>query len=118
MRSDRQFRLTNLQSAAWQGQRCLAKSHDRGIAFDGADLDRQNTGLAHEVNHEPIRRRLVQRARRTILRDSCLVHHDDSVGNRQRLRLVVRHVDDGETERLLQRPDFVTHPAAQAGVEI
>ena len=40
--------------------------------------------------------RLVELARRAVLRDAAAFHHDDAVGDGERLLLVVRHVDDGE----------------------
>ena len=53
-------------------------------------------GIAHEAGDERIARLLVELARRAFLRDHGPVHHDDAVGDGHRLRLVVRHVDDGE----------------------
>ena len=53
-------------------------------------------GVAHEARHEGIARRLVELARRALLRDRGAVHHDDAVRHGHRLGLVVRHVDDGQ----------------------
>ena len=53
-------------------------------------------GVAHEAGDERVARLLVELARRAFLRDHRLVHHDDAVGHRHRLGLVVRDVDDGE----------------------
>ena len=71
-------------------------------------------GVAHEAGDERVARLLVELARRAFLRDHRLVHHDDAVGHRHRFRLVVRDVDDGERQPLLQIADFLAHLAAQA----
>ncbi len=75
-------------------------------------------GVAHEAGDERVARLLVELARRALLRDRALVHHDDAVGHRHRLRLVVRHVDDGQREALLQLADLLAHLPAQARVEV
>jgi hypothetical protein len=51
-------------------------------------------------------------------RDHRAVHHDDPVRHRHRLRLVVRDVDDGERQALLQVADLLAHLAAQPRVEV
>ena len=61
---------------------------------------------------------LVDRARRRDLLDPAGAHHGDAVGDRQRLLLVVRHVDDRDAEQLLQAADLAAHLDAQLGVEI
>ena len=74
--------------------------------------------LADEVGDEGGGRGVVELARRPLLGDDGAVHHDDPVGDRQRLGLVVGDVDDGEAEGLLQLADLVADPAAQLGVEV
>ena len=64
------------------------------------------------------RRPLVEVARRALLLDAAGVHDDDAVGDRHRLLLVVRDVDHGEAEPLLQLADLLAHLAAQPGVEV
>ena len=59
---------------------------------------RHDVGIADEVGDEVAVRLLVQIARRAVLRDARHAHHDDAVGDRQRLLLVVRHVDHGERQ--------------------
>ena len=72
----------------------IATSRERRVAAgeDGAHA----IGLAHEGGDERVVRRVVELARRAFLRDHRPVHHDDPVGDRERLRLVVRHVDHRE----------------------
>ena len=56
--------------------------------------------------------------RRADLLDAPLVHHHDSVGERHRLHLVVRHVDSGRLDLLVDALDLGAHLHAQLGVEI
>ena len=51
------------------------------------------------------------------LLDAALVHHDDEVGERQRLVLAVRDMDEGDAELLLQAAQLGAHPHAQERVE-
>src|SRR5437667_2581211 len=45
-------------------------------------------------------------------------HHGDAVRQRQRLRLVVRHIDCGDAQALLQRAQFQAKPLPQLRVEV
>jgi hypothetical protein len=72
-----------------------------------------------KLRHERGRRLAVNLLRRTDLpRESARAHHRDPVGDRQRLLLVVRHVDGGDAELLLQLADLAAHLDAQLGVEV
>ena len=75
-------------------------------------------GVAHESRDEHVARLLVELARRAFLRDRRLVHHDDAIGYRHRLRLVVRDIDDGQRQPLLQVADLLAHLPPQPRVEI
>ena len=55
--------------------------------------------------HEEAHRRLVELARRAALGDGGVVHHDDAIGDRERLLLIVRHVRHREAEALLELAD-------------
>ena len=46
------------------------------------------------------------------------MHDHDAVGQRHRFFLIVRDVERGDAEPLLQRAEFVAHLRAQPGVEI
>ena len=52
--------------------------------------------------HEGVVRPLEKLDRRADLNDGSLVHHDDLVGERQRLRLVVGHVDHRHPDTLMK----------------
>ena len=82
------------------------------------DLAVEDVGLADEVGDEGVGRRVVEFARRAVLRDHRIVHDDDAVGDGQRLFLVVRDVDHGQPELLLDLADLLAHMAAQLGVEV
>src|SRR3990167_600904 len=58
------------------------------------------------------------RARRALLRNQALVHHNDLVAHGHGLSLVVCDVSHRERQALLQGTDFLTHLTAQAGVEV
>ncbi len=76
-------------------------------AVDGAD----------EIGDEARRRTLINRLRRVDLRDAPLLHHRDTIAERHRLLLIVRHVDGGNGELFQQRADLEPQPLAQFGVE-
>ncbi|RYF64383.1 MAG: ATP-binding cassette domain-containing protein, partial [Comamonadaceae bacterium] len=57
-------------------------------------------------------------AMRADLLDDAVVHHDDAVGHGHRFDLVVRDVDRGGLQPLVQRLDLGTHRHAQLGVEV
>ena len=57
--------------------------------------------VADEGGDELRRRRVVDLLRRRQLLDPAAVHHRDAVGHRERLLLVVGHVDERDPDRLL-----------------
>ena len=75
-------------------------------------------GIAHESRDKDIARLLVEIARRAFLRDRRLVHHDDAIRDRHRFRLIVRDVDDGKRESLLEIAYFLAHLPAKPRIEI
>ena len=75
-------------------------------------------GGADEVGHELVRRPLVDVARAADLLDAPFVHHRDLVRQRQRLALVVRHVDRGDLQLALQPLQLEAHLLAQLRVEV
>ena len=96
----------------------LADLHPRAIAIPADDGAGQLVHKAHEIGDEKIGRTLVDVARRADLLHHALVEHDDAIRQRQRLRLVVRHVDERDPGTPLQRLDLRAHALAQLGVEI
>ena len=61
---------------------------------------------------------VVELERRADLLDAAVAHHDDLVGHRHRLDLVVRDVDRGRLQPLVQFLDLGAHRHAQLGVEV
>ena len=118
LRPDRQFRRALDGAVMRQRQQQRAEPHRRHLALTALDRHRHDVGVADEVGDEMAVRLLVQAARRAVLRDARHAHHHDAVGDRQRLLLVVRDVDRGERQALLQLADLLAHVAAQLGVEI
>ena len=72
---------------------------------------------AHEARHEGVGRAVEDGARRARLGDPAVVHHDDEVGQRQRLVLAVGDVDEGEAEVGLQPLQLLPHLDPQEGIE-
>ena len=62
----------------------------------------QDIALADKIRHKAVLRFIVDIRRRTDLLNLTFAHHDHAVGKRQRLFLIMRHVDKGDTELLVQ----------------
>ena len=78
----------------------------------------QEVRLADEVGDELAHGVIVDLLRRADLSDDALVHDDDLVRERHRLALVVRDVDGGDADLLLDAADLGAHGNAQLGVEV
>ena len=72
----------------------------------------------HEVRHHAVRRMGIDLERRAVLLHPAGVHHRHLVGERERLGLVVRDVDEGDAGAALQLLQLDPHALAQLGVEI
>ncbi len=72
---------------------------------------------AEEVRDVGGRRLLVDLAGRADLLDPALVHHREAVGHGERLFLVVRHVDEGDPDLLLQGLQLDLERLPELGVE-
>ena len=70
-----------------------------------------------EAGHEPVGRPAPHVARRALLLDAPLVHHDEPVGQREGLAVVVGHEQDRQAEAREQRTQFGHQPVAQGAVE-
>ena len=89
----------------------------RTLTLDAAleDVDRRRTDEARYVQRA---RSVVNLERRADLLDAAAVHHHHAVGHRHRLHLIVRDVDRGRAQALVQGADFGAHRDAQLGVEV
>ena len=63
---------------------------------------RQNITLTDKIRHKAVLRLVIDIRRRTDLLDLTLAHHNYAVTQRQRLFLIVRHVDKRDTQFLVQ----------------
>jgi hypothetical protein len=68
--------------------------------------------------HEAVARVVIEIERRPHLLDAARIHDDDLVRQRQRLDLVMRHVDHGGAEPPLEACELHPHVDAQGGVEV
>ena len=81
------------------------------------DRRRQEVERPDERRHERRRREVVDLGGCADLLDPALAHHDDPVGQRQRLLLVVGDVDGRDPELALDRPDLLAKGDPDLGVE-
>ena len=89
-----------------------------GLGAAPEDRAVQKIRRSDEVGDELGARPLVDFARRADLLDMALVHHRDRVRERERLALVVGHVDRGDPELALQAFQLEAHQLAQLRVEV
>ena len=75
-------------------------------------------GRADEARDEQVARVVVELERRADLLDDAALQHDDLVGQRHRLDLVVGDVDHGRVELVVQPRELDPHLHAQGGVEV
>jgi hypothetical protein len=115
--TDRERRRTGRHTVGANHDAKVARDELRAAGFD-RELPIDQIGVADEVGEKARRRLLVELVRRALLRDASAFHHDDAIGDGERFLLVVRDVDDGERERLLQLADLLPHAAAQLRVEV
>ena len=73
--------------------------------------------MADEVGDETRPREAVDLRRLVELLHAAVVHHRDPVRQRERLGLVVRHVDERDADLLLHVDELDLHLLAQLGVE-
>ena len=92
-------------------------SFTRHASPSGSDVHRHQVRHAEEVRDERRLRLLVHLRRRRDLLDVPVGHDRDPVGHRQRLFLVVRHVDERDPELLLDPLQLELQRLAQLCVE-
>ena len=81
------------------------------------DRPREQVALADEVGDEARARKAVDLRRLVELLDAAVVHHRDPMRQRERLGLVVRHVDERDADFLLQVDELDLQLLAQLRVE-
>ena len=73
--------------------------------------------MTYEVGDETRSREAVDLRRLVDLLHAALVHHRDAMGERQRLGLIVRHVDERDADFLLQVDELDLHFLAELRVQ-
>jgi hypothetical protein len=87
------------------------------IAFDAFDYAIQRIVFPDEACDECSRRLLVEPVRRADLNDGSFVEHGYAIRHRQRFALVVRDIDDGDAEHLVDLLQLDLHMLAQLFIE-
>src|SRR5579872_847731 len=88
---------------------------DLAAALDAVAVE--NDVAADEACDERRSRPAIELVRRRNLLDPAAIHHDDPIGESQRLRLGMRDEDEGDAEIALQQAQFALDRFAQIGVE-
>ena len=102
-------------------ERCLEEPGIRdGLTRRADDLRREEVHRrrADEARDEEVRRALVEILRRIQLLEQAFVHHGDTVSHRHRLDLVVRDVDRGPTDPLVELLQLRARLDAELRVEV
>ena len=86
-----------------------------GLELGEPALDRVRD--ADEVGDEPVHRALVELDRVALLLDPAVAHDHDDVAHRERLLLVVGHVDERDPDLALEGLELELHLLAQLEVE-
>ena len=102
-------------------ERDLEARAARGLALAGlreVGGEEVHRRRAEEAGDEPVRRPLVDLDRRADLLDDAVLEHDDLIGERHRLDLIVRDVHRGRVRLAVDARDLAPHVAAQLRVEV
>src|SRR6478609_6361217 len=83
----------------------------------GAERQEVHRRRADEICNEERRRPVIDVARARDLLDDAVVHYGDHVGHCHGLELVVRNVDRGRSEPVMQCAQFMDHRLAHFGIE-
>ena len=97
--------------------RSSSRAGDRVIADELVDRQLERVQRADEIGDERGARMVVDLARGAELLDLAAVHHGDPVAHRERLLLVVRHVDERRAELVLDPLQLELHLLAELHVE-
>ena len=102
-----------------QRERLRAEAHDvlRAGLLERR-LEQVHGRAADEGGHEDVERPVVEHLRVVDLLQLALLHHGDAVAHRQRLDLVVGHVERRDAQVVLQLRDLGARLDAQLGVEV
>src|SRR5579871_489330 len=107
--------LQPLRVAPLQGTKC--RLHHGARTIRSRDLAAEGIVLADEGSNESRDGLVVNRAAVADLLDDALVHDGDAVRHRERFALVMRNVDEGDADALLDFAQLVAHMLAQLEVQ-
>ena len=96
----------------------LTATAGRPPSLDDLGRNEVHRRRAHEAGHEDVGRAVVDRLRLVELLHAAAVHDGDARGQRHGLDLVVRDIDGGLADPLVQLLDLGAHVDAQLGVEV
>jgi hypothetical protein len=87
-------------------------------AINRANPPRHEVHQSHEVGNDAVGGPGIDLEGRAELLKTAAMHHRDLVGQRQRLGLIMRHIDEGDAGATLKLLQLAAHLLAQLGVEI
>ncbi len=117
-------RLTGAEHARRRGQReavlTVVDLHHQRRRVAAFHFSRQEVhlGRADKASDKTIHRVVIEFHRRTHLFDLTVIHHHDFVGQRHRFYLIVRHINHGGFQLLMQFGDVQAHIDAQFGIQV
>ena len=98
------------------GQWHVDAADTRDISVDGSRQD-VHTGRPDEMPDERMRRPFEELLRRADLHDFAVMHHHDRVGERERLGLVVRHIEHRRVRFAVHPPQFAPQLPLEMGID-
>ena len=101
-----------------QGQALATEFAERhGIALHRT-MQKVHLGRADEARDEQVVGIIIQFQGCSDLFNNAIAQHNDLVGQRHRLDLVMRHIDDRRFQVLMQPGDFDAHMHAEFGIKV
>ena len=96
----------------------MATTALRFVIVDRCHFSVHEIDIPHEGRDELIRRFFVDLDGGPDLLDQAVLHHDETVGDRHGLELVVRHEDRRDVKPLLELPDLLAHHEPEVRIEV
>ena len=103
---------------AYAGESQVGRFEHHAVTALFANRQVDHVAIAHEPRDVQVRRLRVNLLRARDLLDDAVLHHDDAVGERERLVLIVRHVDRRAAELAMNAPDLGARFEPQLRVEV
>src|SRR6185295_11507840 len=119
VRADRDRGAAGLERLLAHAGQCDVGTGQRdAVPLLAHDVQLEHVAIAHEARNVKVRRLLVNFLRCGDLLHDAVLHHDDAVGQRQGLVLVVRNVDGGPVELTVDTAYFGPRLDAELRVEV